>query len=207
MQIVVLADGLATRPSPESEQVPSSLLLVRGRPLIDWQLDRFSASGARSIVLCVGFLGEQIETHVKRALDRGLKVSYSYAGAEQVGGERSRPPPPDQCDHHNCHGTSRSCDRGVRDGPSPVACERAGDGGEADVAEPEPTRLHQVHDEEGATDDGYAAEQVDHRLPRPVAGRRDSGSDSARPARDRPGRARARIRPADTTGCDRRRSA
>lgn len=85
MQIVVLADGLATRPSPQSGQIPSSLLLVKGRPLIDWQLDRFSASGARSIVLCVGFLGEQIETHVKRALDRGLKVSYSYAGAEQVG--------------------------------------------------------------------------------------------------------------------------
>jgi NDP-sugar pyrophosphorylase family protein len=85
MQIVVLAGGLATRVHPETEQTPQSLLLVRGRPLIDWQLDRFSASGARSIVLCVGYLGEQIEAHVKRALDRGLVVSYSYDGPEQVG--------------------------------------------------------------------------------------------------------------------------
>lgn len=85
MQVVVLASGLATRVGAESEQIPESLSLVRGRPLIDWQLDRFSASGARSIVLCVGYLGEQIETHVKRALDRGLVVSYSYDGAEQVG--------------------------------------------------------------------------------------------------------------------------
>jgi N-acetyl-alpha-D-muramate 1-phosphate uridylyltransferase len=85
MQVVVLASGLATRVGTESEQIPESLSLVRGRPLIDWQLDRFSASGARSIVLCVGYLGEQIETHVKRALDRGLVVSYSYDGAEQVG--------------------------------------------------------------------------------------------------------------------------
>lgn len=85
MQVVVLASGLATRVGAESEQIPESLSLVRGRPLIDWQLDRFSASGARSIVLCVGYLGEQIETHVKRALDRGLVVSYSYDGGEQVG--------------------------------------------------------------------------------------------------------------------------
>jgi len=85
MQIVVLAGGLATRLRPETEQVPKSLLMVRGRPFVDWQLDRFVASGARSVVLCVGYLGEQIETHVKRGLDRGLAVGYSYDGAELVG--------------------------------------------------------------------------------------------------------------------------
>lgn len=85
MQIVVLAGGLATRMRPETEQVPKSLLLVNGRPFVDWQLDRFVASGARSVVMCVGYLGEQIETHVRRALDRGLTVSYSYDGEQLVG--------------------------------------------------------------------------------------------------------------------------
>jgi N-acetyl-alpha-D-muramate 1-phosphate uridylyltransferase len=85
MQIVVLAGGLATRMRPETEQTPKSMLLVQGRPFVDWQLDRFAASGARNIILCVGYLGEQIETHVKRGLDRGLTVGYSYDGAELVG--------------------------------------------------------------------------------------------------------------------------
>src|SRR5882672_10508974 len=85
MQIVVLAGGLATRMHPETEQVPKSMLLVNGRPFVDWQLDGFVASGARSVVMCVGHLGEQIETHVKRALDRGLAVSYSYDGEALVG--------------------------------------------------------------------------------------------------------------------------
>jgi MurNAc alpha-1-phosphate uridylyltransferase len=85
MQIVVLAGGLATRMRPETEQVPKSLLLVNGRPFVDWQLDRFVASGARSVLMCVGFLGEQIETHVKRALDRGLTVGYSYDGEQLLG--------------------------------------------------------------------------------------------------------------------------
>lgn len=85
MQIVVLAGGLFTRLQPESEQVPKSLLLVHGRPLVDWQLDRFVASGARSVIMCVGYLGEEIETHVRRALDRGLIVGYSYDGERLVG--------------------------------------------------------------------------------------------------------------------------
>jgi MurNAc alpha-1-phosphate uridylyltransferase len=85
MQIVVLAGGLATRMRPETEQIPKSLLQVNGRPFVDWQLDRFAASGARSVVMCVGYLGEQIETHVRRALDRGLVVSYSYDGEQLVG--------------------------------------------------------------------------------------------------------------------------
>jgi len=85
MQIVVLAGGLATRMRPETEQIPKSLLHVHGRPFVDWQLERFAASGARSVILCVGYLGEQIESHVKRALDRGLVVGYSYDGAELVG--------------------------------------------------------------------------------------------------------------------------
>ena len=85
MQIVVLAGGLATRMLPETEQVPKSLLLVNGRPFVDWQLDRFAASGARSVVMCVGHLGDQIETHVRRALDRGLAVSYSYDGGQLLG--------------------------------------------------------------------------------------------------------------------------
>jgi NDP-sugar pyrophosphorylase family protein len=85
MQVVVLAGGLATRMRPETEQTPKSLLQVNGRPFVDWQLDRFAASGARSVVMCVGYLGEQIETHVRRGLDRGLVVSYSYDGEQLLG--------------------------------------------------------------------------------------------------------------------------
>jgi len=85
MQIVVLAGGLAAPVRPGADQTLASLRMVQGRPFIDWQLDCFVASGARNVILCVGYLGEQIETHVKRALDRGLVVGYSYDGAERVG--------------------------------------------------------------------------------------------------------------------------
>ena len=78
MQIVVLAGGVEAKS-------PAALRMVRGRPFVDWLLDGFVASGARSVVMCVGPLGEQIETHVRRALDRGLSVSYSYDGGAPLG--------------------------------------------------------------------------------------------------------------------------
>lgn len=76
MQVVVLSGAQPT---------PAALRVVRGRPFIDWLLDRFVASGFRSVVMCVGPQGEAIEAHVRRALDRGLSVGYSYDGGQQLG--------------------------------------------------------------------------------------------------------------------------
>jgi NDP-sugar pyrophosphorylase family protein len=84
MQVVVLAAELVQSGKAE-EQLPASLVMVQGRPFVDWQLDAFVASGMRSVVMCVGPGGEEIETHVRRALDRGLTVAYSYAGTQLLG--------------------------------------------------------------------------------------------------------------------------
>lgn len=84
MQIVVLASGMMNDPA-NGAQVPEVLYRHGNKPFIDWQLDRFVASGARNLVMCVGLMGEEIETHVRRALDRGLTVGYSYAGEQLTG--------------------------------------------------------------------------------------------------------------------------
>jgi N-acetyl-alpha-D-muramate 1-phosphate uridylyltransferase len=84
MQVVVLADTSAP-PSSSDGGALAALSLVAGRPFVDWQLDRFVESGARSVVMCVGWRGEELETHVRRALDRGLTVGYSYAGEQPPG--------------------------------------------------------------------------------------------------------------------------
>jgi len=85
MQVVILAGGLASRMRPETNETPKSLLTVAGRPFVDWQLERLEASGARSVVMCVGYLGEEIETHVGRGVDRTFSVGYSYDGQELGG--------------------------------------------------------------------------------------------------------------------------
>ena len=62
--VAILAGGLATRLRPLSERTPKSLITVAGRPFLFYQLELLKAQGIHDVVLCVGFLGDQIRTSV-----------------------------------------------------------------------------------------------------------------------------------------------
>ncbi|HSY24022.1 MAG TPA: sugar phosphate nucleotidyltransferase [Polyangiaceae bacterium] len=85
MQAVVLAGGLATRMHPSTLTVPKSMLPVAGRPFVDWQLERLAACGIREVVMCIAFLGDQIEAHVKDGARYGLSVQWSHEGPNLLG--------------------------------------------------------------------------------------------------------------------------
>jgi MurNAc alpha-1-phosphate uridylyltransferase len=85
MQAVVLAGGLATRMRPRTLTMPKSMLEVRGRPFVDWQLEKLARHGYDDVVMCVAFLAEQIEAHVKDGARFGLRVRYSHEGEKLLG--------------------------------------------------------------------------------------------------------------------------
>jgi D-glycero-alpha-D-manno-heptose 1-phosphate guanylyltransferase len=57
---VVLAGGLGTRLGAVVNDRPKVLAEIGGKPFLAYLLDFLSASGFHSVVLCTGFLGEQI---------------------------------------------------------------------------------------------------------------------------------------------------
>lgn len=75
--VAILAGGLATRLRPLSEKVPKALIPVAGRPFICRQLDYLSGQGITRVVLCTGYLGDQIEAVVGDGHSFRLDVSYS----------------------------------------------------------------------------------------------------------------------------------
>lgn len=85
LPLAVLAGGLATRMRPLTESLPKSLLEVAGEPFIAHQLRLLAKSGIRRVVLCIGFLGEQIETVVGDGRRFGLDVAYSSDGPQLLG--------------------------------------------------------------------------------------------------------------------------
>ena len=56
----ILVGGLGTRLRPVVADRPKVLAPVRGRPFLEYLFDQLRAAGIRSVVLCNGYLGEQL---------------------------------------------------------------------------------------------------------------------------------------------------
>ena len=85
MQAVILAGGLGTRMRPFTETMPKCLLPIHGRPFIDYQLDLLKADGVHRIVLCLGYRGEMVQSHLKQAASLDLHIEYSWDSPESGG--------------------------------------------------------------------------------------------------------------------------
>ncbi len=83
--VAILAGGLATRMRPVAERIPKALFEIAGKPFIEHQLALLRRQGVERVVLCVGFLGEMIETSVGDGARYGLSVSYSFDGERLLG--------------------------------------------------------------------------------------------------------------------------
>jgi N-acetyl-alpha-D-muramate 1-phosphate uridylyltransferase len=85
LPVVILAGGLATRLYPVTRKVPKALLILNGRPFIDYQLRLLKEKGIMQVVLCVGYLGEEITEFVGDGSHWGLEVTYSSDGDTLLG--------------------------------------------------------------------------------------------------------------------------
>lgn len=83
--VAILAGGLATRMRPHTETVPKALLDVAGEPFIAHQLRLLRREGIDRVVLCLGYLGEQVEAFVGDGSRFGLDVRYAYDGPALLG--------------------------------------------------------------------------------------------------------------------------
>lgn len=83
--VAILAGGLATRLRPITETIPKSLIDVGGEPFIAHQLRLLRSRGIEDVVLCIGYLGEQIEQVIGSGSAFGLRVRYSFDGKELLG--------------------------------------------------------------------------------------------------------------------------
>jgi len=83
--VAILAGGLATRLRPITTSLPKSMLPVADKPFVAHQLRLLARQGVTEVVLCCGYLGEQIEAFVGDGSAFGCHVRYSFDGDKLKG--------------------------------------------------------------------------------------------------------------------------
>ena len=83
--VALLAGGLATRLRPITQTIPKALVDLAGKAFIDHQLALLRRNGIRNVVMCLGYLGEQVEQHLGDGSRQGMALRYSYDGEKLMG--------------------------------------------------------------------------------------------------------------------------
>ena len=82
MIAMILAAGRGERLRPLTETLPKALVEVRGRSLLERHLDAVKAAGVDTVVINLGWLGEQIADRIGSGSRYGLAVVYSPEGED-----------------------------------------------------------------------------------------------------------------------------
>ena len=88
MIAMILAAGRGERLRPLTDSTPKALAEVRGQSLLERHLRAMQLAGIETVVINLGWLGEQIAERVGSGADYGLNVIYSpeYDGILETGG-------------------------------------------------------------------------------------------------------------------------
>ncbi len=77
MQTLILAGGLGTRLRTVMDDRPKPLAWVADRPFLEYLIMQVKNQGFIDIVLCIGYLGEQIQNYFGDGNRWGVHLSYS----------------------------------------------------------------------------------------------------------------------------------
>jgi NDP-sugar pyrophosphorylase family protein len=84
-QAVILAGGLATRLQPLTNRIPKSMLNIDGKPFLEYQLNLLKRNEVANIVICLGYLGNQIKDYFGDGSNFSVQIHYSQDGPKLLG--------------------------------------------------------------------------------------------------------------------------
>jgi mannose-1-phosphate guanylyltransferase len=77
MQVAILAGGLGTRLHPITLSLPKPMVLIHGRPFLEYQLEWVRHFGFDRVLLLIGYRAEAIEQHFEDGRRWNLEIRYS----------------------------------------------------------------------------------------------------------------------------------
>ncbi len=81
---LIFAAGRGERMRPLTDTTPKPLLRVGGKRLIEYHLERLAAAGVSDVAINTSYLAEQFPDALGDGSRWGLRIHYSYEGAEPL---------------------------------------------------------------------------------------------------------------------------
>jgi NDP-sugar pyrophosphorylase family protein len=83
--VAILVGGYAKRLYPVTKTIPKAMLRVAGKPFIAHQLALLKKNGITKVLICSGYLSEQIEDFIGDGKQFGLSTNFSADGEKPLG--------------------------------------------------------------------------------------------------------------------------
>lgn len=78
MKAIILAGGKGTRLLPLTELIPKPMVILCGKPLLQYQIELLRNNGFTEITLIVNYLGEKIRDYFQDGTKFGVKIDYIF---------------------------------------------------------------------------------------------------------------------------------
>jgi dTDP-glucose pyrophosphorylase len=78
LECVIMAGGRGKRLSPITDQTPKPMLLLNGKPIIEYNIDRLISFGIRKIYISVKYLSKQIQDYFGDGSSKGIEIEYIH---------------------------------------------------------------------------------------------------------------------------------
>ncbi|MHB8136729.1 MAG: nucleotidyltransferase family protein [Anaerolineaceae bacterium] len=76
-EAIILVGGKGTRLQSVIKDKPKPMALVHSRPFLEWIILSLRSRGVTKIILCTGYLGNQIEDYFQDGKTWGVEIQYS----------------------------------------------------------------------------------------------------------------------------------
>ena len=89
-QAVILAGGQGLRLRPLTNTIPKPMVPIRGRPFLEYLIERLRENGITDVVLLTGYMADKISGYFGDGSRLGINIRYSVGAVEDDTGTRIR---------------------------------------------------------------------------------------------------------------------
>jgi D-glycero-D-manno-heptose 1,7-bisphosphate phosphatase len=87
-QAVILAGGRGTRLRPITDTRPKPMVMIRGKPFIEYQIEQLRDQGFDRVLLLLGYLPEVVQDYFQDGRRWGIRIDYSVTDVDDDTGRR-----------------------------------------------------------------------------------------------------------------------